>query len=102
MRVIVLFDLPTSNKKERRDATRFRKCLIDDGFDMLQYSVYSRICPNRDIAEKHLMRVERQSPPLGSVRVMYVTESQFVNMRIVVGNKTVQEERAQYEQVTFF
>ena len=46
MRVAVFFDLPTNTKAERRAATQFRKFLLDDGFDMLQYSVYARLCPN--------------------------------------------------------
>ena len=50
MRVVVLFDLPTNTKGERRAATQFRKFLLDDGFNMLQYSVYTRLCPNRDSA----------------------------------------------------
>ncbi|WP_334082272.1 CRISPR-associated endonuclease Cas2, partial [Helicobacter typhlonius] len=44
MRVLVMFDMPTCSKKERKDYARFRKNLIKDGFMMLQYSVYMRIC----------------------------------------------------------
>ena len=44
MRILVFFDLPVKTKAERRRATRFRKDLIDDGYIMLQLSVYSRIC----------------------------------------------------------
>ena len=83
MRVVVLFDLPTSTKGERRAATRFRKFLLDDGFDMLQYSVYSRLCPNRDGAEKHMLRVRHNAPDSGSVRILYLTEHQFANMHII-------------------
>jgi len=42
--LFVLFDLPVGTKLERRDATRFRNFLKDDGFMMLQYSVYARVC----------------------------------------------------------
>ena len=40
MRILVFFDLPTNNKKERKEASRFRNFLITDGYDMLQFSVY--------------------------------------------------------------
>lgn len=102
MRVVVLFDLPTSTKTERRTATRFRKFLLDDGFDMLQYSVYTRICPNRDLAEKHIFRVKRNAPGAGSVRVLYLTEHQFANMHVLVGEKTAQETVVQAKQLVFF
>lgn len=102
MRVVVLFDLPTNTKSERRAATQFRKFLLDDGFDMLQYSVYTRLCPNRDGAEKHMLRIRRNTPDTGSVRLLYLTEQQFTNMYILVGEKTVQEATVTSSQLAFF
>ena len=102
MRVVVLFDLPTGTKAERRNATRFRNFLLDDGFDMLQYSVYSRICPDRDNAEMHLRRIKKVAPKEGSVRVLMVTENQFANMAIIVGEKIAQEKDVMAKQLAFF
>jgi CRISPR-associated protein Cas2 len=102
MRVVVLFDLPTGTKVERRVATQFRNHLLDDGFDMLQYSVYTRICPNRDVADKHLMRIKKNSPSRGSVRLLQLTEHQFTNMHIIVGEKTSQESALTSKQLAFF
>ena len=102
MRVVVLFDLPTSSKVERRAATQFRNFLLDDGFDMLQYSVYSRLCSNRDSAEKHMLRTKRNAPESGSVRVLYLTEHQFTSMYVLVGEKTVQEKNLSASQLAFF
>lgn len=102
MRVVVLFDLPTSIKAERRAATQFRKFLLDDGFDMLQYSVYSRLCPNRDSAEKHILRIKRNAPDSGSVRALCLTEHQFATMHVLVGEKSVQEAAVSTGQLAFF
>jgi len=102
MRVVVLFDLPTGTKKERGDAARFRNFLLDDGFDMLQYSVYSRICPNRDNAETHLRRVSNIAPDSGSVRVLMITENQFTSMYVLAGEKTSQESLITSKQLAFF
>lgn len=102
MRVVVLFDLPTSTRSERRDASKFRLSLLNDGFDMLQYSIYSRLCPNRDSAEKHMLRTKRIAPPKGSIRILYVTEHQFSNMYIIAGEKTSQERLRPTKQLTFF
>ena len=102
MRVVVLFDLPTGTKKERKLASQFRKFLLDDGFDMLQYSIYTRLCPNLDQAHKHAYRVQENTPAVGSVRLLFVTEHQFTNMQVLVGEKTVQEKYAPTAQMSFF
>jgi CRISPR-associated protein Cas2 len=102
MRVVVLFDLPTNTKQERRNATRFRNFLLDDGFDMLQYSIYSRLCPDRDNANTHLERVKNHAPDDGSIRLLMLTEQQFTNMHVITGEKTVQEKLVGYQQLAFF
>lgn len=40
--ILVAFDLPVLSKKQRKAATGFRQWLLDDGFHMLQFSVYAR------------------------------------------------------------
>ena len=42
--MFVFFDLPVGTKADRRWATKFRNFLKDDGFMMLQWSVYARVC----------------------------------------------------------
>lgn len=98
----MVFDLPVGTKYQRRQATRFRKALLDDGFEMLQFSVYTRICPNRDSAEKHLSRIKRVAPNSGSIRIFTITENQYSNMAIVSGVKTAQETKITAKQLTFF
>lgn len=102
MRAMVIFDLPVITKKERKLATGFRKALLDDGFEMLQYSVYTRLCPNRDNANMHLSRIKQAAPKTGSIRMIMVTENQYTNMYIVSGNKSAQEISTTPAQLTFF
>ncbi|MCX8035123.1 MAG: CRISPR-associated endonuclease Cas2, partial [Candidatus Dojkabacteria bacterium] len=52
MRILVLFDLPVVTKKQRKIYARFRKALIKDGYDMIQFSVYQRICNGLDMVDK--------------------------------------------------
>ena len=92
MRVIVFFDLPVNTKKDRKTYAKFRKFLIKDGYDMLQFSVYSRITLNHDDAKKHIARLMMNQPPKGSVRVLTVTEKQYNSMLILVGKKTAGED----------
>ncbi|WP_038097390.1 CRISPR-associated endonuclease Cas2, partial [Treponema pedis] len=42
MWIICLFDLPTNTKEQRHRASKFRQQLIEDGFSMMQFSVYYR------------------------------------------------------------
>ena len=58
MWVLVLFDLPTETKTERKAAARFRKKLLDDGFTMFQFSIYMRHCASRENAKVHIKRVK--------------------------------------------
>ena len=43
MRMLVFFDLPVVTKTHRRAYTVFRRFLLNDGYDMIQFSVYGRI-----------------------------------------------------------
>ena len=57
MRMIVFFDLPVQTKTERRHATAFRNFLLKDGYHMLQFSVYARVCNGNDAVKKHESRL---------------------------------------------
>ncbi len=85
MWVMVFFDLPVGTKPERRAATRFRHFLRDDGYMMLQYSVYARVCRAEDAVDKHVRRVVSNLPGSGSVRALQVTDRQFGRMRVLLG-----------------
>lgn len=99
MRLMVLFDLPVTSPVKKRAYVTFRKFLLKDGYDMLQWSVYARICRDSDGAEKHYKRLLAHLPPEGSVRCLQVTEKQFATMKHLVGKPTAQEERVTCEQV---
>ncbi len=92
MRILVFFDLPVTTPKDRKLYAAFRKFLIKDGYDMLQFSVYSRITKNHDDTRKHVERLRKNQPPKGSVRVLTVTEKQYNSMMILVGERTAAEE----------
>ncbi len=72
-----MFDLPTGSKAERKTYAEFRKFLIEDGYTMLQFSVYTRILLGRDSAEAHVRRIKANAPAVGAVTVLELTEKQF-------------------------
>ena len=81
MRILVFFDLPVGTRRERHAAARFRNNLLNDGYYMLQLSIYSRMVKGMSGVEKqHIQRLRHLAPPSGSVRVLTVTEHQFSDM----------------------
>jgi CRISPR-associated protein Cas2 len=88
----VMFDLPTDSKSARRAYTDFRKMLLDDGFQQLQYSVYARPCPSKENLAVHVQRIERSLPPDGEVRILEMTDKQFERMRVFFGKRRVTTE----------
>ncbi len=80
MWLFVFFDLPTETKKDRRNAAGFRKNLLKDGFDMMQYSVYTRHCASSESADAHERRILLLLPPFGKVSVLRITDKQFGNI----------------------
>lgn len=87
MWLYVFFDLPTNTKAQRHAAARFRKDLIQDGFTMMQYSVYIRHCASKESLDVHLKRVKEAVPPEGLVSALQITDRQFGNMVNFVGKK---------------
>ena len=87
MWVMAMFDLPTDTKKARQAYARFRKSLLEDGFVMLQYSVYARHCASFDNADLHTRRMGAEVPDRGEVRFLTITDRQFGRMRTWVGKK---------------
>lgn len=102
MRILVMFDLPVVAKKERRAATKFRNSLLNEGYVMMQYSVYYRICNGYDMAKKHIHQLERIVPKKGSVRVILLTEKQFSDMKLLVGDPLPVEIKVNSDNLTVF
>lgn len=102
MRLMVFFDLPVKTKADRRAYSRFRRFLLKDGYDMLQLSVYARICNGLDAVEAHVKRLWAHRPERGSVRFMQVTEKQYTEIKVLVGEKTRVERPESGEQLAFF
>ena len=87
MWMLVMFDLPVLTKKERKDATKFRKFLLDQGFDMCQLSVYMRFCAGKEQTQVYTRRVEAALPPSGNVQIIYFTDKQYENIVSFSGPK---------------
>jgi CRISPR-associated protein Cas2 len=87
MWLFVHFDLPTETKEDRRNYAVFRKKLKQDGFNMLQYSMYARHCASRENSMVHKRRIERDLPPYGKIIIFELTDAQFGMMEFYTGKK---------------
>ena len=101
MWVIAMFDLPTDTPHERKAYARFHKDLIEDGFTMMQYSVYIRHCASIDNAEMHQRRMGAQTPSAGEVRFLTITDRQFSRIKTFTGKKSAAALKAP-AQLQFF
>ncbi len=101
MWLFAMFDLPVVSKEQRKRATQFRKHLLFHGFCMLQYSVYARHCPTEDSAAHYRVRVERDLPSEGQVRLLSVTDRQFGKMTVFTGHSSVAPEAAPVQLMLF-
>lgn len=83
--LLVSFDLPVGTKEQRKKATDFREFLKDDGFIMIQWSVYARSCVSFARQETHLDHVKKNLPPEGSVRAWFLTRVQWESSFVLHG-----------------
>ncbi len=87
MRLIVMFDMPTQTPEQKREYSKFRKKLLVNGYEMLQYSIYVRFLRSNFDTKKHLQRLERIKPKCGEIIVLQVTDHQFENMITLSGER---------------
>ncbi len=97
----VFFDLPVTKKEEQRSATRFRQFLLKDGYMMVQYSVYARVCNGQDRVEKHMQRLTKNLPSKGSIRALQITDKQYGRMKILLGKERKNEKQKANQLLLF-
>lgn len=84
MRLFVIFDLPRYTSKQQKQANTFRKKLVDDGFLMLQESVYCKLALNDSVLQAVKHRVREMKPSEGDVMMFAVTEKQFEDIEFLL------------------
>ncbi len=101
MWLFCLFDLPTNTKKQRKVASEFRKKLIEDGFDMMQFSVYKRFCGSSEACDVHSKRIRQWLPKEGMVSILKFTDKQFGDIETFIGVIPREKEKVP-QQLEFF
>ena len=86
MRSILFFDLPTISLKDKRNYRKFVKEIKQIGFYMIQESVYVKMSIDQQVVDSTLNKVREICPSNGSIIVLNITEKQFSNMKVLVGD----------------
>lgn len=95
MWILAMFDLPVATRKERKAATGFRNYLLDEGFEMAQFSVYLRWCSGKEQAEAIAGRIEGHLPKTGKVSLLVFTDKQYENIINFDGRRRSETENPQ-------
>lgn len=90
MRMLLMFDMPMVTATDKKSYRKFRKFLINEGFIMHQYSVYSKIVLNNTNKSAMLNRLRVNKPDKGLVTLLNVTEKQFSKMEYLRGERDTQ------------
>lgn len=91
MRIMIFYDLPFDNKIKTKEYSQFRNNLIKEGFHMVQYSIYSKLCYNQETVNYVIKRVEKKLPKMGNIRILTITEKQYQNIKVILGSKSDNE-----------
>jgi CRISPR-associated protein Cas2 len=78
---MVMYDLPTVTKEQRKKHAEFRTNLIKAGYHQHQESVYMRWCGSMEMVEAQMRRLEKLLPDKGEVSAITITDKQYGMMR---------------------
>lgn len=86
MRTIIFFDLPNVYTNDKRNYTKFRRFLINEGFIMMQESVYSKLMMNSQQIQLLIQRIKRNAPKKGIIQILNITENQYAQIEYIIGS----------------
>lgn len=86
MRSILFFDLPTITTIDQKNYRKFVKEIKKMGFYMIQESVYVKMSIDYQVMESIVNKVKSIVPSRGNVMVLNITEKQFSQLKILVGD----------------
>lgn len=101
MWIMVLFDLPTTTKEERRAYTQFRDFLLDESFIMTQYSVYLRHTTGKAQSAPIIRKIKAAVPHEGRVDILQFTDRQYADI-VSLRGKRRRDSRENPNQLALF
>lgn len=97
MRVMLMYDLPSSTAEDTKFYSKFRTNIIKMGYIQLQESVYVRVIQSKTLSNSHIEKIKKILPPKGNIRIFIMTEYQFERGLILSGeindNELINDDR---------
>lgn len=91
MRIILMFDLPSKEDYEKKEYRVFHNALIKNGYVMMQFSIYIKATNSHTKIKREVDKIRKYIPKSGNIRVLSITEKQYLNMEIILGHKNINE-----------
>ncbi|WP_305848731.1 CRISPR-associated endonuclease Cas2 [Mycoplasma sp. Mirounga ES2805-ORL] len=91
MRIIIMYDVCMDNKKDIQNYQIFKNNLTKLGYYMIQYSIYGKCVSSHTVYEYEKKKILNIIPQNSNVRFFMITESQYQNIEILSGQKSLSE-----------
>ena len=85
MRIIIMFDMPSVNKKDLRSYNRWHRFLVNTGFVMMTESVYSHLVINKSVSTSVKKLIYKNLPKDGIIQLLEITEKQYAEIEYCLG-----------------
>ncbi|WP_306766875.1 CRISPR-associated endonuclease Cas2 [Metamycoplasma neophronis] len=90
MRILIMYDIQMDDENVPL-YNKFRQTLIKLGYVRLQYSIYVKCIANNNVYEYEKAKLIKHIPKHANIRIISITESQYQNMEILAGEKSLNE-----------
>ncbi|MEG1009654.1 MAG: CRISPR-associated endonuclease Cas2 [Clostridia bacterium] len=87
----MMYDLPNNNYQENKEYMKFRKLLIKNGYIMMQFSIYSKCLNVKTKFNLEVNKIKKFIPTQGNIRILAVTEKQYLDMIFLKGETNINE-----------
>ncbi|QJG67265.1 CRISPR-associated endonuclease Cas2 [Mycoplasma phocoenae] len=91
MRIIVMYDIQMETNIGNKEYLLWRKKLINLGYIMMQYSIYSKCISAHTQYEYERQKLLNVMPKKSNIRIMLITENQYQKIEILNGEKSLNE-----------
>ncbi|WPB54178.1 CRISPR-associated endonuclease Cas2 [Metamycoplasma equirhinis] len=91
MRIIIMYDISTSDDDMIKEYNKFRHELLKLGYFMIQYSIYVKCLTAHTQYSYEKKKTFKVIPSNSNIRIMLITESQYQNIELLSGEKSLNE-----------
>lgn len=102
VRVLILYDLPMTEKLEVKEYTKFRRNMLKLGCYLVQFSVYAKVIKNEIYYKSFIEKLKNILPEKGEVRVIKLTEKQYEDMLFLNGARNNFEKKISNNNLVVF